>query len=292
MKTTKEMVMEQTLETSLNEMALYEFIMNSFNIILSPTFWAERNGVKGLDDNSVRRVTLKALITEFGKELSEADTRAEKALKKACTYMVGLYEVIRLRLMLFFIPEEDRKRMIFLLKSDIEAQRFGGLRSLRLNKHQAEALSAIAREIGQFLAEWYCLNEEAFPEQEILSFLEGATDKELERILFLLDSGEEKNIHGGLKSLMLTKKQCEICKAEGIDTVIKMVSSEKIKRESSDLVKAFNNACVRLDEANTKLQGAGFSQEEIKEMLKCTNAYKEYVKCKKALPTEAIKSVA
>lgn len=292
MKTSKEMVLEQALETSLNEMELYEFIMASFNIILSPTFWAERNNARGLDEKAIRRVTLKALTDEFGKELSDANTRAEKSLKKACTYMVGLYEAIRLRLMLFYIADTDVKRMVYLLKSEVAENRFGGLRSLRLNKHQAESLSAISKEIGNFLAEWYHLADDIFPEEEILSFLEGADDKELTRILFLLNSGEEKNIHGGLKSLALTKKQCENCKAEGIDTVITMVSDEIARRESKSLIAEFSAACEKLDDANSRLQNAGFTAEEIKDMLKCTNAYKEYIMCKKAVPAKFLKNIA
>lgn len=289
MKTVKTFEMEEKLLTLLDEMELYEFIVNSFNIILSPSFWVKKYDINGLDESTIRKIVLNALTGEFGDKLSNAETPAEKALKKACSYVKGMYEVVRLRLMLFHVYENERERIVFLLNSNIESQRFGGLCSLRLNKFQAEALMPIAKEIGNFISEKYNLvSKNSFPEEEIIAFLEQADDKEIERIAYLINSGEESFIHGGLKSLMLSKPQCEACKEEGIDSVLKLIKKEQLKRESSSLIHEFKKARENLDAVKKKLESAGFEYSEIQKMLECTKAYERFKKIESRLKPEVL----
>ena len=284
MKTIEKERLENKLANALAEMELYEFIMSSFNLILNPEYWGKRNGVAALDENSIRLVVLKALKEEFGDELSKANTETETNLKKACNYMPGLFEVVKLRLLLFYIPAEDIKKILFLLDSKEETKKFGGLRSLRLNSHQAEVLMPIAKEIGLYI---YEINSN-FPESAIKEFLERTTEEKLSRIEHLLNSGDDRYIHGGLMELQLAKPQREYCKKMGVDPILKLISQEKLKRENVELIEEFNEACRRLDDANARLQAAGFEHTEIQEMLKCTNAYVQYVKCKKALTPEML----
>jgi len=288
MKTIEKKRLEKSVENILAELPLYEFIMSSFNLILNPEYWGKRNGIVGLDENSIRLVVLKALKEDFGEELSTANTEAEKALKKACNYIPGLFEVVKLRLLLFYIPEEDINKILFLLDSDEESKEFGGLRTLRLNPHQAKVLLPVAKEIGLCV---YEINSN-FPERAIKEFLETTTNEKISRIEGLLSNGDDRCIHGGLMELQLAKPQQEYCKKMGIDPILKLISEEKLKRDNAELLEKFNEACQKLQDANLRLQSAGFEHSEIQEMLKCTKAYAEYVKCKKALAPELLKAIA
>ena len=310
MKTTNVRQQETILTSKLSELTLYDFIMESFNIIISPSYWAERNGIKDLEDLAIREIVLNELHEELDptpsekeenekKEiywpmLSDAETRAENALKKVCRYAKGLYESLRLRLSLFVIlNEDDAKRIVYLLSSSEESKRFGGLRSLHLNKYQAEALLSISKEIGEFLAERYLPDEgNVFPEKQITAFLETATDKELQRILYLISSGDDRMIHGGLKSLMLTKTQCSACKEEGIDTVINMVSQEMLRRENELKLNGILESEKELAIIKNFLIEVGFKENEAERMLKVTDAYAKYTKLRSKLPKELIKEIA
>ena len=295
---------QNEIEERLAKLSLYDFIMESFNIVLCPKYYAERNDCAELSESTLREVVLDALHTEFDPspsevkenekfglywpELSAAETEAEKKLKKASSYIKGLYEVLKLRLSLFIIlKEEDKRRVVRLLSSTEEAKKFGGLRSLHFNKYQTEALMSVANDIGEYLSEKYFHDEEkAFPERQIKDFLETATDKEIERIIYLLNSADEKMIHGGLRSLMLSKPQCEACKEEGIDIVINMVSEEKIKRQNSIKLADYEASKKQIAAIEHFLLEAGFKKDEADRMVRCTNAYLTCEKILKELPKE------
>lgn len=284
MKTIEKERLENKLANALAEMELYEFIMSSFNLILNPEYWGKRNGVAALDENSIRLVVLKALKEEFGDELSKANTETETNLKKACNYMPGLFEVVKLRLLLFYIPEDDVKRIVYLLTSKEEPKIFGGLRSLRLNPHQAEVLMPVAEKIGEVI---YELSID-YSENAVKRYLERVSDDKLKTIFSSLDSGDDRFIKIGLDEIGLNEAQIKYFCKSGIDPVISLVSKELAKRDNAGLIEEFNEACRSLDDANARLQKAGFEHTEIQEMLKCTNAYVQYVKCKKALTPEML----
>lgn len=286
MKTIETRTLEMQLMDLLNELPLYEFILTAFNLILLPDALAEYYHIKGLNDSSIRRIALKALIDEFGDELSEANTRAEKALKKACSYITGLYEALKLRIMLFYIPEEEHKRIIGLLTSNIESNRFGGLRSLRFKPDHSNALTPVAEEVGYFFAE---LNNVGcgFPEAEIQTFLRSTSDYLINRIEFLLTSEKPTFIHGGLMELQIDDDKIEICKKE-LNTIIEMVKCELLKRENELVLEEFKRARDRLDEAKTKLEEAGFEDSEISKMLECTNAFKHFEEVKEKLTPDIL----
>ena len=294
MKTTKDMNKELTLINKLAQLPLYEFIMNSFNIIVSPKFWAEKNGIEA-DEMLMRRITLHELNGEFGNELSAANSRAEKALKKACNYIEGLYEVVKLRLMLFVILDEsERARTIYLLLSDLENKRFGGLRALKLCPEQAEALLPVSKEIGYFLSEKYNLGKEIlFPEEEIVSLLEQATDEKLKRVLGLIESGYDNCFYGGLKELGLSNKsELKACIEEGADPIIALIKKELLKRENASLLSDLQAAKEQLIKVRSTLEADGFERSEVEKMLKCTNAYEHFIDVKTRLTPDLAAIVA
>ena len=286
MKTTKEMNKEIELINKLNQLPLYEFIMNSFNIVISPKFWAEKNGIEA-DEALMRRIALNEIKSEFGDELSEANSRAEKALKKACNYVDGMYEVIRLRLMLFItLSSSEREHIVSLLCSDLENKRFGGLRrALKLCPEQAEALLPVSKEIGYFLSERYNLGKEIlFPEEEITSLLEQANDAKLSRVLGLIESGYPNCFYGALKELGLSNKnKLKACLEEGADPIIALINMEILKRENASLLSELKTAKENLIKVRETLEADGFEHSEIEKMLKCTNAYEHFIDVKSRL---------
>lgn len=138
----------------------------------SPEYAWEKNCFPEEDFESsieiVRRELLrmyKYLYPDGWKELTAAlSNDAEKELSKKLSNVENAFYLVRRKLLNSeFSAKKDLERVLFLLSSDEEKYRFGGLSEIGFDKYASNILKDCAPEIGKVLAELY----DGYPFEEV-----------------------------------------------------------------------------------------------------------------------------
>lgn len=142
----------------------------------SPEYAWEKNYFPEEDFESsieiVRRELLrmyKYLQPDGWKELTAAlSNDAERELSKKLSTVENAFYLVRRKLLNSeFSTKKDFERVLFLLASEEEKYRFGGLSELHFDKFSANILKEYANEIGKVLAELY--NDYPFEEPKLIN---------------------------------------------------------------------------------------------------------------------------